>query len=76
MPKSSTAFAIAAAACVVAPLAAQAQAPALPQGPGRGVFEAVCTGCRQTNMITQSSGYTVDGWKRLTSTVIDLSRSP
>ena len=76
MPRSSTAFVIAAAACVLAPLAAQAQAPALPQGPGREVVEAVCTGCHQTNMITQSSGYTLDGWKQLTSTMIDLSRSP
>ena len=49
---------------------------ALPQGPGRDAVEAVCTGCHQTNMITQSSGYTHDGWKELIGTMIDLSRSP
>jgi len=60
------------------PLAAQAQGqgPELPAGPGKDAVQAVCTGCHQTNMITQSSGYTHDGWKELTSTMVDLSRSP
>jgi virginiamycin B lyase len=76
VPRSSTACLLVAAVSVFVPLAAHAQAPALPQGPGRDAVEAVCTGCHQTNMITQSSGYTHDGWKELIGTMIDLSRSP
>ena len=76
MLRSSTACLLVAAVSLFVPLAAHAQAPALPQGPGRDAVEAVCTGCHQTNMITQSSGYTHDGWKELIGTMIDLSRSP
>ena len=56
------------------PLAAQAQD--LPEGAGKELVEAVCTGCHQTSQITRSSGYTRDGWQELTSTMIDLSASP
>jgi mono/diheme cytochrome c family protein len=44
------------------PLAAQAQGPAqilgpaLPQGNGKDLVEAVCTQCHQVNMVTASSG--------------------
>ena len=67
-----------AAVSVLAPVAAyaQAQPPALPDGAGKQLVEAICTGCHQTNMITQSSGYTRDGWKELTSTMIDFGRVP
>jgi virginiamycin B lyase len=47
----------------------------LPDGPGKALVEGACTGCHQTNMITQSSGYTEDGWKELMATMIDLSQS-
>lgn len=63
-----------ASVCALVPCGAGAQE--LPQGAGKQTVEAVCTGCHQTNMITQSSGYTRDGWKELTSTMIDLSPSP
>ena len=56
------------------PLAAQAQD--LPEGAGKELVEAVCTGCHQTSQITRSSGYTRDGWQELTSTMIDLSGEP
>ena len=52
------------------------QALGLPEGDGRQLVEGVCTGCHQTNQITRSSGYTREGWKELTSTMIDLSGSP
>jgi virginiamycin B lyase len=55
---------------------AQSQASELPDGEGKELVEAVCTGCHQTNQITRSSGYTEDGWKELTGTMIDLSGSP
>ena len=64
----------------LAPVAAQAQAqaqrPALPDGAGKQIAESMCTGCHQTNMITGSSGYTKEGWKELSATMIDLSSVP
>jgi virginiamycin B lyase len=76
MSKHSTASWIAAAFSVLVPLAAQAQAPALPDGAGKDLVNAVCTGCHQTDMITRSSGYTQDGWQTLFGTMIDLSAAP
>ena len=60
------------------PLAAQAQAPApaLPDGPAKQLVDGVCAGCHQTNMITQSLGYTREGWHELIGTMIDLRRAP
>jgi len=77
MPRLSSAPWMAAAFCTL-PFAAQAQgqAPSLPEGAGKQMIEAVCTACHQTNMITQSSGYTREGWKELTSTMVDFSRIP
>ena len=40
------------------------------------MVEGACTGCHQTSEIMRSSGYTREGWKELTSTMIDLSASP
>ena len=62
--------------CALLPAAAQAQGSGLPEGPGRELVEAMCTGCHQTNQITRSSGYTREGWKELTGTMVDLSVSP
>lgn len=55
---------------------AQAQAPALPDGAAKEIVTGVCTGCHQTSEIVRSSGYSRDGWKALTGTMIDLSASP
>ena len=57
------------------PLAAEAQSGAsgLPEGAGKELVESVCTACHQTNQITRSSGYTREGWRELTSTMVDLS---
>jgi virginiamycin B lyase len=68
-----------AAVCALGSFSAQAQSArssGLPDGAGKQVVEAVCTQCHQTNMITQSSGYTREDWKELTSTMIDLSAGP
>ncbi len=79
MPRATTAFLLATSVFAIVPLAAQAQGgpPAnLPDGAAKPTVEAICSGCHQTNMITQSSGYTRDGWKELTSTMINFSSSP
>jgi virginiamycin B lyase len=59
-------------------VAAQAQsAPSgLPEGEGKELVEAVCTGCHEISQITRSRGYTRSGWQELTGTMIDLSGSP
>jgi virginiamycin B lyase len=78
MPRTYIAPMMAASVWTLVPVAAlaQGQQPSLPEGPGKPLVEVICTGCHQTNMITQSSGYTRDGWKALTSTMIDLDRVP
>jgi virginiamycin B lyase len=58
------------------PLAGPAQAADLPDGESRDLVESVCTACHQTNQITRSSGYSQDGWRELTGTMIDLSGDP
>ena len=62
--------------CAFLPGFAQAQSPDLPDGAGMELVASVCTGCHGTNQITRSSGYTLEGWKELIGTMIDLSASP
>lgn len=57
-------------------LQTQSMANGLPDGAGKDLTNSVCTACHQTNQITRSSGYSAEGWKELTSTMIDLSGSP
>ena len=78
MPRSALALPMAAAVFLAVPFAAQAQnqAAALPDGKGKELVSGVCTACHQTNMITQSSGYTLDGWKEIVGTMIDLKPTP
>ena len=47
--------------------------PALGLDDGQVLVENLCVTCHRTNMITNSMGYTQDGWKELTSTMIDMS---
>jgi virginiamycin B lyase len=56
-----------------AQLAQPGMAAELPDGDGRDLVEAICTGCHNTNQILRSSGYSADEWKELTGTMIDLS---
>jgi len=78
MPRWSMASLAGALAWVLVPVAAQAQSETsgLPDGAGKELVEAVCTGCHQTSQITRSSGYSRAGWRELTGTMIDLSGSP
>ena len=69
MPRLITASLMAAAVCVLMPLAAHAQqGPALPEGKGKALVEAVCAGCHVTGLINTSLGYTRDHWDKLTAT--------
>ncbi|MDA0662532.1 MAG: cytochrome C [Proteobacteria bacterium] len=58
--------------CLSAPIAAQD----LPAGDSRDLVEAICTACHQPNQILRSSGYTVEGWRELAATMVDLSEAP
>jgi len=55
---------------------AQAQKSSLPEGAGKQLVARVCTGCHRSNLIVRSSGYSLEGWKELISTMIDLSANP
>jgi virginiamycin B lyase len=76
MLRRSVASLVGAAFSMFVPAAVQAQSAGLPDGEGRELVEVVCTTCHQTNQITRSSGYTREGWRELTGTMIDLSGSP
>jgi virginiamycin B lyase len=70
---------VAATVLALASLPASGQAkkaPALPDGAGKDRVETLCTTCHQTREIVSSSGYTREGWQALTSTMVDLSKSP
>lgn len=70
--------AIAASVCAFSlqPANAQGRHTNLPEGNGKELVEAICTGCHQSNQITRSSGYSEDDWRALTGSMIDLSESP
>ncbi|HET9384437.1 MAG TPA: hypothetical protein VFO67_04760 [Gemmatimonadales bacterium] len=64
---------------VAASLAVQAQGKkpsGLPEGAGKEQVERFCIACHQSREILNSSGYTAEGWKELTATMIDLSGVP
>ncbi|MDJ0981967.1 MAG: hypothetical protein QNI94_10100 [Kiloniellales bacterium] len=60
------------AAAMVAAAPAWGQS-ALPEGPGKELVDAACTGCHPVNRILRSSGYDRAGWEELIATMIDLS---
>lgn len=78
MPNSYRKTLLATAVFAFLPLAAhgQAQSPPLPEGVGKQLAEGLCTMCHRNNMITDSSGYTRNGWKELVGTMLDLSGAP
>lgn len=58
----------------ITPLTAYGQS--LPDGEGKELVESTCSACHRVSTITYSAGYTREGWKELTSTMIDLSVNP
>jgi virginiamycin B lyase len=48
----------------------------LPEGEGKDRVEAMCTACHTTREIVTSSGYTREGWRELTNTMINLAGAP
>ncbi len=55
-----------------APAMAQGQMPELPDGSGKTLVQASCVACHQTNLISNSTGYTHEQWDHLISKMIDL----
>ncbi len=58
-----------------APLAAQGPqrgATVLPEGDGKQVVETVCAGCHALNLVTNSTGYSRDGWAQLIGSMVAL----
>jgi len=49
-----------------------AQAAVLPDGPGKEMVQGLCSSCHGVNMITGSTGYTLERWQDLTSTMVEL----
>lgn len=43
---------------------------------GQSLVKQYCTNCHRMSLITKSSGYSFDGWKSITKTMIDLSEQP
>ncbi|MEM6709204.1 MAG: cytochrome C [Pseudomonadota bacterium] len=48
----------------------------LPAGKGRADVERLCVACHRLSNIERSAGYSEGDWKRLLSTMIDLSATP
>lgn len=44
----------------------------LPEGDGREMVQAACSGCHSTNQIVGSTGYTRERWRDLISTMVKL----
>lgn len=53
-------------------LGAQQNAPALPEGEGKALVQAVCSGCHTTSQIVGSAGYSAEGWHDLVSSMVRL----
>ena len=78
MSKPLTASAVA-AVLAAASIAAHAQMqgkPPMPDGRGKQLVEALCSSCHALQLIQNSSGYTRDQWRELTSYMVNMSGSP
>jgi len=55
---------------------AQRHGGTLPDGEGKELVQAICTGCHGPRQILSSSGYTKEQWPQLFGTMTDLSEAP
>jgi len=76
MAKLSIASFAVAGFIVITPVAAQQPPTQLPEGDGKALVQGTCTACHEINQITRSSGYSREGWRELTQTMINLSGTP
>ena len=72
----ATSAAAIALALVPVEVRSQRRTTGLPDDAGKQLVASVCTTCHRDNQISRSSGYTLEGWKELISTMIDLSGKP
>jgi virginiamycin B lyase len=71
------AFSAAAVLCSVFPVGSQGQQGQpvqLPEGSGKDLVQTVCTRCHALNMLTNSGGFTREGWHELFSSMVALPR--
>jgi virginiamycin B lyase len=68
-----------AAALLTASIAAHAQTQQgnvpMPEGKGKQLVEAMCSSCHSLQLIQNSSGYTHEQWRELTSNMVNMSGS-
>ncbi|HET9215548.1 MAG TPA: cytochrome C [Terriglobia bacterium] len=58
----------------IRPTEAQRGQVQLPEGPGRDLVQASCTSCHALNQVTNSAGYTKEGWAALVGTMVALPK--
>lgn len=63
---------------IAAPLALATTAAAndFPAGKGQALASTLCVACHSARNIERSAGYTAEGWRELTATMVDLSHAP
>ncbi len=66
---------LAALVLVQMPTGVHAQSSELPDGAGKNLVESLCTECHKTRNIQRTLGYSVEGWRALIETMIDLRGS-
>src|ERR1700694_1905689 len=50
------------------------QSAALPEGEGKEMAQTLCTKCHAVNLITNSGGYTRQGWEELFTTMVAVPK--
>jgi virginiamycin B lyase len=75
-PFTASVMAFAVLASISGASLAQSKPSPLPEGVGKERVEQICTACHTTREILRSAGYTREGWKELTGTMLDLGATP
>jgi virginiamycin B lyase len=72
---ASAVAAVLAAASFAAHAQTQGQPP-MPEGKGKQLVSALCSSCHSLSLLHNSSGYTREQWRELTSHMVNMSASP